>query len=321
MVQPGRHWGRRRRIPLAVALVLLAGSVTAWLVLDMTASSPHALDSGKSQHSVATSTTRAKGPISSSSTSQPISSPSPNPLSAPVASYLATRTGTVLIAVEDLNTNQTWTYGQGGPQDEASIVKLDLLEALLARDTASGQSLSSQDQALSQTMIEDSDNNAATDLWEALGSAPGIRAFNLQVGLQNTTPSSCIMCPGFPWPGWGLSMTTPLDQLQLLREVVEPNAVLTTEDRTFALQLLENVTPDQRWGVSNGVPSNATVALKNGWLPLNDADSDWQINSIGWVSGDGRNYLLAVLTTGNPTESYGIDTIDQLSTLAWASMG
>ncbi|MGH3164897.1 MAG: serine hydrolase, partial [Trebonia sp.] len=76
-----------------------------------------------------------------------------------------------------------------------------------------------------------------------------------------------------------------------------------------------------RWGVSSGVPSGATVALKNGWLPLNAASTDWQVNSVGWVSGDGRDYLIAVLTTGNPTEQYGISTIDALSARAWSALG
>lgn len=84
---------------------------------------------------------------------------------------------------------------------------------------------------------------------------------------------------------------------------------------------MENVTPSQRWGVSGGVPPQATVALKNGWLPLDSAGDDWQVNSVGWISGRGRDYLLAVLTTGNPTEQYGIDTIDRLAALVWQHMG
>ena len=84
---------------------------------------------------------------------------------------------------------------------------------------------------------------------------------------------------------------------------------------------MENVTTSEHGASAAGVPSGVTVALKNGWLPLNASDTDWQINSIGWVSGDGRNYLLAVLTTGNPSEQYGIDTIDELSGLVWASLG
>ena len=176
-------------------------------------------------------------------------------------------------------------------------------------------------QMLAQNMIEDSDNNAATQLWNAVGGAAGLRAFNASVGLVGTSPSPCIVCTGFPWPGWGLTTTTPTDQVDLLRQVVEPNDFLTLADRTYALQLLENVTPDQRWGVTAGIPAQVTIALKNGWLPLNDADTDWQINSIGWISGLGRNYLIAVLSTGSPTEQYGIETIDQLSASVWAAMG
>jgi hypothetical protein len=62
------------------------------------------------------------------------------------------------------------------------------------------------------------------------------------------------------------------------------------------------------------------VAIKNGWLPLDSANNDWQINSVGWISGNGRDYLIAVLTTRNPTEQYGIDTIDQLAAMVWDDM-
>jgi hypothetical protein len=82
---------------------------------------------------------------------------------------------------------------------------------------------------------------------------------------------------------------------------------------------MEDVTPSQRWGVSGGVPANVTVALKNGWLPLR-GNSDWQVNSVGWIHGSGRDYLMAVLSAGNPSEQYGIDTIGQLAAMAWQGM-
>jgi hypothetical protein len=129
-----------------------------------------------------------------------------------------------------------------------------------------------------------------------------------------------VECVGFPWPGWGLSTTVPYDQITLLKRIIGPSSLLTAAERSYALSLLENVTPDQAWGISGGVPAGVTVALKNGWLPLNDADTDWQINSEGWVSGDGRDYLISVLTTGNPDEQYGIDTVSQLSSLIWTAM-
>ena len=81
-------------------------------------------------------------------------------------------------------------------------------------------------------MIEMSDNDAATSLWDMVGGSSGVQAFDSSVGLTQTTPSTCVECPGFPWPGWGLSTTTPEDQLTLLRLLVQPNAVLSSQERS-----------------------------------------------------------------------------------------
>jgi beta-lactamase class A len=236
------------------------------------------------------------------------------------ASYVSTRAGTVLAAVYDIATGQTWRLGQGQPQAEASVVKLDVLETLLAEHGDGSTGLPATDQSLAQQMIEDSDNAAATSLWYDVGGAASIRSFNAAAGLTHTSPSLCVDCAGFPWPGWGLTTTTPTDQISLLRELVEPNALLTSAERSYALSLMENVTPSQRWGISGGVPLQATVALKNGWLPLDSAGADWQINSVGWISDRRTGYLMAVLTTGNPTEQYGIDTINELAAIVWKDM-
>jgi beta-lactamase class A len=243
-----------------------------------------------------------------------------DPFGRAAASYLAVRTGTILAAVYDVSTGHTWLLGHGPPQDEASVVKLDVLETLLAERNSNHVGLSVSDRSLTQQMIEDSDNDAATSLWYEVGGPARIRSFNTAVGLADTSPSYCVNCPDFPWPGWGLTTTTAADQLVLLRNLIEPSSLLTNTERGYALSLMENVTPSQRWGVSGGVPPQVTVALKNGWLPLNGSGTDWQINSVGWISGQGRDYLMAVLTTGNPTEQYGIDTIDQVASIVWNQM-
>jgi hypothetical protein len=245
-----------------------------------------------------------------------------NPFGGAASSYLTGRAGTVLAAVYDLRTGRTWHLGRGRPQAEASIVKLDVLETLLSeRGQGDGTGLSASERTLAEQMIEDSDNDAATSLWYAAGGAARIRSFNARAGLTRTVPSSCVVCPGFAWPGWGLTTTTADDQIALLRQLVTPDSVLRPAAREYALSLMRDVTPSQRWGVSGGVPARVTVALKNGWLPLRGAGRDWQVNSIGWISGEGRNYLMAVLSTGNPAEQYGIDTIDQLASMVWQHMG
>jgi beta-lactamase class A len=244
-----------------------------------------------------------------------------DPFGTAAASYLSGRVGTVLAAVYDIGTGQTWRLGQGQPQAEASVVKLDILETLLAeREQGADTGLSAGDRSLAEQMIEDSDNAAATSLWYEVGGPARIRSFNTEAGLTRTAPSSCVVCSGFSWPGWGLTTTTPDDQIALLRQLVTAGSLLTSAERGYALSLMENVTPSQRWGVTGGVPAQVAVAVKNGWLPLRGADSDWQVNSVGWVSGDGRNYLMAVLTTGNPTAQYGIDTIGRLAAMVWQDM-
>ncbi|MGH3246323.1 MAG: serine hydrolase [Trebonia sp.] len=243
-----------------------------------------------------------------------------NPLSGDAASYAAGRSGSVLAAVYDVRTGQSWRLGDGPAQAEASVVKLDVLETLLARQR--GAELSPGDQTLSQSMIEDSDNDSATSLWDEVGAAAGIGAYNDSAGLTGTTPSACVTCAGFAWPGWGLTTSVPDDQLTLLKQLVTPGTrpLLSDTGRSYALSLMENVAPGQRWGISGGVPAGVTVALKNGWLPLDQASTDWQVNSVGWVSGDGRDYLAAVFTSGNPAEQYGIDTINALSARIWSAM-
>jgi Beta-lactamase enzyme family len=268
-----------------------------------------------------TSPTGVQGPASRPASPRPASAAGHlDPFGAAAASYLRGRTGTVLAAVYDVGTGRTWDLGQGAPQAEASVVKLDILETLLA-ERGSGTGLPASDQSLAAQMIEDSDNDAATSLWYAAGGPARIGSFNAKAGLTHTAPSACVVCQGFPWPGWGLTTSTPDDQIALLRQLVTPGSLLTRAERDYALSLMKNVTPSQRWGVSGGVPASVTVALKNGWLPLRGSDSDWQVNSVGWIHGGGRDYLLAVLSTGNPSYPYGIDTIDQLAAMVWQGMG
>jgi hypothetical protein len=281
----------------------------------------HRIDRSTARNPVASRPTPRKTAPRKTTARKPSTATAPagrrgDPFSPAMTSYLAGRAGTVLAAVYDMSTRQTWTLGGGPPQATGSIVKVDILQALLARHR---DGLSAADQALARSMIENSDNGAATALWKAVGRAAGLRSYNLAAGLRRTAPSACLVCADFAWPGWGLTTTTPADQLLLLRQLIN-GPLLSRADRDYAVSLMENVEPGQQWGVSGGAPASARVALKNGWVPLTAAGTDWQINSEGWVSGDGRDYLISVLTTGNPGEQYGIDTIDVLSAMLWAAM-
>jgi Beta-lactamase enzyme family len=219
--------------------------------------------------------------------------------------YIRSRTGDIAIGVENLLTDRTYLWNGRSEQDTASIVKVDILETLLHQ--LHGGPIPGADVSTAVGMITDSDNNDATALWNQDGGAPAVAAYDRLVGMHQTTPNV----------DWGLTTTSVGDQLKLLDELLETPALINRGAQLFALGLMENVMPSQAWGVSGGVPSGVSVALKNGWLPFGGG---WHINSIGRIRGDGRWYLIAVLTSFNPSEAYGIDTINAISSRVWRAL-
>src|SRR5665213_2595276 len=146
-------------------------------------------------------------------------------------------------------------------------------------------------------MIEDCLDSAADVLWTELGLG-AVGAVERQVGMTSTNPATDVV--------WGTTTTSALDRVDMVKALAEPNGVLSDSSRLYVLSLMKHITPDQDWGATGGVPPGVTVALKNGFAVIDG----WQINTEGWVHGDGRNYLIGVLTNGNASESYGIDTVN-----------
>jgi hypothetical protein len=78
------------------------------------------------------------------------------------------------------------------------------------------------------------------------------------------------------------------------------------------------VIPAQRWGTPAGAPADVTVHVKNGWLPDN---TGWHVNSLGAFTGRDRDYVMAVLTDKDPSEDYGIDTIQAVARAVHRDLG
>ncbi len=225
-----------------------------------------------------------------------------------IAVYVAGRADNVTVAVEDLTTGQIYQFRPGVVENTASTVKVDILATLLVQAQAAGLPLTSEEQSLAVPMIEDSLDSAADTLWSSLGPS-AVSAFERKAGMTSTVPATDGV--------WGTTTTTALDRLAMMRTLVQSNSVLTDASRSYILGLMENITPSQDWGATGGVPPGVTVALKNGFAVIDG----WQINTTGWVSGAGRDYIIAVLTNGNVSEQYGIDTVDGVSTLVWNALG
>jgi hypothetical protein len=151
-------------------------------------------------------------------------------------------------------------------------------------------------------MITRSDNGAASALWDEDGRSRLQRFLNA-AGMIHTVLG--------PDGAWGLTRITAADETRLLWLLLQPNRVLGTSSRDYALALMADVIPSQRWGVPAGAPRSLVVHVKNGWLPL--APHRWRINSIGAFTGHGKRYSIVVLTEDNPTMAYGVTTVERIA--------
>jgi beta-lactamase class A len=239
-----------------------------------------------------------------------------------LASYIAGRPGLVTAALYDARTKTTWVFHPGVLEDCASIVKVQIMGTLLEEAQSNNRPLPPAQRQLLTTMIENSNNVSATALLAQVGGASALLRFDRSAGLNHTVPHDTQpFVPGTSLPGWGLTKTTAYDQVTLIKRFAFPNSILTTSDRHLGLGLMENIEADQAWGVTGGVPGGVTVALKNGWLPLVNESTDWQVDSIGWIHGHGRNYVLAVLSSGTVGEPDGIATIEHISNTIYTELG
>jgi hypothetical protein len=225
-------------------------------------------------------------------------------------SWVDGRQGQITAGVYDIETGQEYLLNPQYAEKTASTVKVDILATALHLAQLQHRSLPANEAAAAVPMITQSDNDAASDLYDDIGGWSAIGPFDKSIGMTHTTPND----QGY----FGETYTTAADQLALLKQVMLPGGELSPASRRYGYELMLRVIPSQRWGITGGVPSNATVAIKNGWLP---ESSGWHVNSIGRVDGDGRDYLIAVYTSFDSSWAYGIDTIQHIAAAAWQAMG
>ncbi len=211
--------------------------------------------------------------------------------------------GSVSVAARNLQTGAAFRYGTSGGHTTASIFKVNILEAVMLKHQASGHPLSAGESNDARVMIVTSDNASATRLYQGVGGADGIRAANLTLGLECTEPN-----PHF----WGLTVSCAQDQVQLLYQLMSASSPLTQASKDYILNLMQNVTPSQRWGVPVVADPDTTYSVKSGWLDL-ERGRDWVINSMGIVTYKGQTLLIATLVQREHTMASGVALNEQLA--------
>ena len=241
-----------------------------------------------------------------------VQAPEPAPgLSADIRTYLSGRPSTASVRVRDLITGHEYGYRSTAHYDSASVVKVAIMAAVLRRQEKQDRYLTDRENRLLHRMIQRSSNKAASALWRSLGKGPAMARFFETAGMRHTTPGHGRY--------WGLTQVTAADEVVLLGHLARPSKLLTRAGRIYARGLMATVKKSQRWGVSAGpTAAGARVELKNGWLSR--ARHGWRIHSIGHIKGEGRDYLIAVLSMDNPTKAGGISTVEGVSSIVWQAV-
>ncbi|KAB8162506.1 hypothetical protein FH609_022305 [Streptomyces sp. 3MP-14] len=208
------------------------------------------------------------------------------------------------VSVAALDSGTTATFGSQR-FDTASIVKVNVLAALLLEAQDEDRELTELERERAEVMIRQSDNAATDALWWQIGGAAGLTEANERLGLTATTPGA--------GGHWGLTQTTSADQIALLRAIYAPDSALDAESQRYLRELMASVVDGQRWGISAAADGGETnldgFELKNGWLPRSETGL-WDVNSIGWVTARGRDYLVAVVSDGHSSQEAGIAAVE-----------
>jgi beta-lactamase class A len=86
--------------------------------------------------------------------------------------------------------------------------------------------------------------------------------------------------------------------------------ILAPSDRDFALYSLNHVTSSQQYGVGAVAPTNASVAMKAGWVT--DSNGLWTTGSVGIVSDGSLSYMIAVYSQGQSSADDGFAVLNKI---------
>jgi hypothetical protein len=209
---------------------------------------------------------------------------------AAAASYLAGRAGRTSFAVVDsagrlsgLHTREHF--------ETASVVKVMMLVAFLQMRSSQHRGLSAADTGLLYPMIHISDNEAASAVYATVGSAAVSRVAR-ESGMED-------YAPGVGW--WAFAQTSAADQARFFFAL---DRLIPAQFYAYARGLLAGIEPSQSWGVPPVARPRWQVFFKTGALP-----SQGLFNEVARLERPGVRFTIAVFTDGDPSMSYGEQTI------------
>ena len=206
------------------------------------------------------------------------------------------RSGLVSLAVVDTE-GRLHGLEQNRRFVSASVVKALLMAAELRRMARSGERLDPATESMLRAMITVSDNDAADAAYGRVGDA-GLREVARAAGMRRYAVAG----------HWANSQITAADMAAFFARL---HGAMPRRFRPFALGLLGSIVPEQSWGIPAVAPPRWAVRFKGGWR---DTELGWLAHQAAELRDGDRVLSIAVLTDGQPSHAYAVETISGIAT-------
>jgi hypothetical protein len=205
--------------------------------------------------------------------------------------FATERRGLISFAVIDA-TGRQFCFRCRASYPSASVSKAMLLVAYLNGLAAGQQDLSTGQEAELRSMIHVSDNEAA-DAIQAHVEHRQLHELAEDAGMTDFEVSD----------SWASARTTALDQARFFARF---ESVVAPEYKAYARSLLSSIAPSQSWGIPDVIAANQRIMFKGGWLTTQRGNL---VHQVARIEDGASSLAVAILTDGNPTDSYGRETI------------
>jgi hypothetical protein len=176
----------------------------------------------------------------------------------------------------------------------ASVVKAMLLVAYLRKLHHEHRDLDSYSRSILHPMIHVSDNTAATRVWSIVGD-PRLRRLARHARMKDFSIEGI----------WANAQISAADQARFFYEM---GRLLPHKFRHYANHLLSHIISSESWGIpAVARPRGWTVFFKGGWRGTSRGQL---VHQVARLKRSGNRMALAVLTDGDPSMGYGIQSIE-----------
>jgi Beta-lactamase enzyme family len=203
--------------------------------------------------------------------------------------YAQTRAGQISFGVRTHRGLRGIGVERGVPS--ASVVKAMLLVAYLRRPDVRGRRLRAAERALLGPMIRRSDNAAASQVCNIVGTA----------GLERLARRTHMRRFHATRP-WGLSTIDVADQTRFFLDI---DRRVPWRHRRYAMRLLGSIVPSQRWGIARERPRGWALLFKGGW----GSGTGWADHQVALLRRGRRRLSVAILITSSPSHEYATETL------------